>query len=212
MKIRINQDLKSRIISGGLSIVLIMSGFVAGKVDSKINILSNKTDLTATTTDDDIDELTDKYLDNYVSKRNNLEAEISDLKEKKKQLQNIKVFDINKLTVIENDNINNESNLYILCQSAIGSIYNEYHGLFNAFYRLHSDTPQDHMHDFCPTYVHFDEGEPLFNYLNNEEIKKVIENNGYFTTIELDEILNRLRKEYKENQSKENYKKQRQKN
>ncbi len=213
MKIRINQDLKNRIISGGLSIVLIMSGFVAGKIDSKINTPNNETDLTATKTDDTIDELTDKYLSNYVSKRNNLEAEINDLKEQKKQLQNVEVFDINKLTVIENNDINNESNLYILCQSLVDCIYDEYHGLFRAYYRLDPNTtPQDHVNDFCPVFIHFDEGEPLFNYLTDEEMKKLTENGGTFTTTELDEILNRLRKEYKENQNKDTYKKQLQKN
>lgn len=110
---------------------------------------------------------------------------------------------------MENVNDNGESNLYILNHSTEG-IYHEYRDLFRAWYRMHPYT-QEHILDFCPQYVHFDEGEPLFNYLNDEEINKLTENGGVFTTIELDEILNRLRNEYKQNQEKEHSKKQLQK-
>lgn len=207
--VKINQELRNRIISGGLSVVLLMSGFAMGKVDSKRNISSDETEI-ATETNDNTDEVVDRYLSNYISKRNNLEEEIKNLEEKKKQLKNVEKFNINDLIVMENVNAKGESNLYILYNSTTNSIYREYHHLFQAWYRMHQDE-QNHIPDICPKYVHFDEEELLFNYLNDEEINKLTENGGVFTTIELDEILNRLRNEYKQNQEKEHSKKQLQK-
>ncbi len=206
--VKINQEWRNRIISGGLSVVLVMSGFAMGKVDSKRNISSDETEI-ATETNDNTDEVVDRYLSNYISERNSLEEEIKNLKEKKEKLQNVEEFDIDDLIVMENVNDKGESNLYILYNST-NSFYHEYHHLFQAWYRMHP-YHQEHTLDSCPTYVHFDEGEPLFNYLNDEEINKLTENGGVFTTIELDEILNRLRNEYKQNQEKEHSKKQLQK-
>lgn len=212
--VKINQELRNRIISGGLSVVLVMSGFAMGKVDSKRNISSDETEFAteiATETNDNTDEVVDRYLSNYISERNSLEEEIKNLKEKKEKLQNVEEFDIDDLIVMENVNDKGESNLYILHNySNSPDTYFEYHHLFKAWYRMHP-YHQEHILDFCPTYVHFDEGEPLFNYLNDEEINKLTENDGVFTTIELDEILNRLRNEYKQNQEKEHSKKQLQK-
>jgi len=46
--------------------------------------------------------------------------------------------------------------------------------------------------------IYFDECYPLFNNLTEEEQNEASENNGIFTTSELDEISERINKEYKE--------------
>lgn len=75
--VKINQELRNRIISGGLSIVLVMSGFVMGKVTSERNISSDETEFAPIENNNNTDEFVDGYLSNYISKRNSLEEEIT---------------------------------------------------------------------------------------------------------------------------------------
>ena len=197
-----NEKLKIRIVSGGLSLVLVASGFVFGKLDSKNNSFyepSNKTIVNE-------DELINKYLDKYISKRDALEKEIDSLQNQKEKLQNVATFDMCNLIVIENVNEKNESNLFILRTNPTTPICSEYHNEFDAWYRLHPET-EEHIFDVCHEYIHFNESQPLINYLTDEEIKTLSNNNGKITTLELDEILSRIRTEHKQQLSKNNHSK-----
>ena len=62
-KIKINEKLMTRIVSGGLSIVFVASGFALGKMDSKHNDSANR------------DAIVDEYLEDYIAKRLTLEKE-----------------------------------------------------------------------------------------------------------------------------------------
>lgn len=67
--IKINEELKSKIILGGLSLALVTSGFELGKLVSRNNSSSESSNTTITSKD----ELSSKYLDDYISKRDALE-------------------------------------------------------------------------------------------------------------------------------------------
>ena len=56
--IKINEKLRTRIISGGLSLVLVASGFCLGKLDSKNNNSSKPSNTTIVSED----ELVNQYL------------------------------------------------------------------------------------------------------------------------------------------------------
>lgn len=195
----LNEKLKTRIIMGGLTLALATGGgYVLGKLDSKNNTSSSNAIS---------NELVNEYLEDYITKRSTLEKDIEKLLKQKEELENSetsKTFDVDDLIVIEHTKANNQSDLYILCYNGNGGIYSEYHDNFVAWYRLHDHT-EEHIHDFCPKYVHFNEGQPLFNYLTNEEIEKTIRNGGEITMLDLDQILNRIRNEYIEQLSEKNY-------
>lgn len=195
--IKINEKLRTRIISGGLSVVLVATGFGLGKLDSKNNTPSN-------TAIESEEELVNKYLRNYVTKRDALEKEIASLQAQKEKLKGVETFDMQDLVVMENKNVNNESNLYILY--GVNSICEEYHNEFKAWYRLHPET-EEHIYDRCLNYIHFNESQPLFNYLTDEEIETLRNNNGKITTPELDKILARIRAEYREQTLENNHSK-----
>lgn len=198
--IKVNEELRTRIISGGLSLVLVASGFGLGKLDSKNNSSSEPSD-TAIVSED---ELVNQYLDDYVAKRDALEKEIASLQAQKEKLQNVKTFDMDGLIVMENTNVNNESDLYILRATGTSGICYEYHDEFKAWYRLHPET-EEHIFDVCHEYIHFNEYQPLFNYLTDEEITTLSNNSGEISTLELDEILARIRFEYKQQISENNH-------
>ncbi len=193
--IRINEKLKTRIISGGLSLVLVASGFGLGKLDSKDNN-SSKNNSTKFMIDN---ELVDKYLTDYITKREELEKDINSLVKQKEELKKEETFDVKNLIVIENSNINNKTNLYILCTTTYDGICYEYHNDFEAWYRMH---PKSEHLSICSEYIHFDECEPLFNYLTDEEIKKITSNGGKIITSDLDKILVRIRADYQKQKSK----------
>lgn len=192
-----NEELKLRIISIALSVTF-LTGFVLGKLDNKQHNSSESNNVTIVSDD----KLGDKCLDDYIEKRDTLEEEIKSLSEQKERLRNDETFDAEKLIVIENSNVDNESNLYIL-KPLSSEIYEEYHNVFCAWYKAHSESEQHYY--FCLKYVHFDECQPLINYLNDSEIEKLANNNGEITTSELDEILARIRTEYREQMSKDAY-------
>lgn len=195
--IKINEKLMTRIVSGGLSLVLVASGFALGKLDSKNNSSSKDNNASS-------DEFVNEYLEDYITKRSTLEQEIEKLLKQKEELQNSKTFDVNDLIVIEHTTADSQSDLFILHSSGTGGIYFEYHNNFKAWYKLH-DYTEEHVQSFCSEYVHFNEGEPLFNYLTDEEIEKITGNGGKITTLDLDQILNRMRNEYQEQLSQKNY-------
>lgn len=204
--IKINGELKTKIISGGLSLVVVfVSGYALGKLDSKNNNSSEPSNTTIVSEDELLsisgDELVNKYLGDYIEKRDALEKEIASLLEQKERLQNVQTFNMEDLVVMENSNVNNETNLYILRVTGNGGICYEYHNDFQAWYRIHSDSVEHY--DFCLDCIHFDECQPLFNYLTDEEIETLSINGGKITTLELDQILDRIRSEYKK-QSSEN--------
>lgn len=193
-KITVNSQLETRIVSGSLSVALLLVGYGLGKLDSK-----NDTSIARE------DELAKEYLSAYVEERKALEKEIASLNAQKEKLQRDSTFEMSDLIVIENTNVNGETEIYILRHSC-DDIYREYHNNFRAFYRLHSDN-EEHESYICNQVVHFDEGQPLFNYLTNEEIARLSINGGEITTSELDEILIRLRNEYHEQKESNNHSK-----
>lgn len=224
--IKLNEGLKIRIISGGLSIVLVATGFVLGKLDSKNNsfkstnatIVSDDESMfglgkldsknnsfpstNSTVVSDNSEDFIKQYLSDYIEKREELENEIASLLEKKERLKNVETFNMEDLVVMENANVDNETNLYILCASGSGGICYEYHNNFKAWYRMHQGT--DNHFDLCSNYIHFNECQPLFNYLTDEEIEALTINGGKITTLELDQILIRIRSEYQKQLSENN--------
>ena len=86
------------------------------------------------------------------------------IKAVEEKLQNVETFNMADLVVMENTNVNNESTLYILRATNNGGICHEYHNEFDAWYRLHPDS-EEHKYDLCDRYIHFNESQPLFNYL-----------------------------------------------
>lgn len=205
--IKINEELRTRIISGGLSLVLVAFGFGLGKLDSKNNNSSEPSNTTIVSEDESVsissDELVNQYLGDYIEKRDALEKEIASLSEQKERLQNVKTFNMEDLVVMENSNVDNETNLYILRATGNGGICYEYHNAFRAWYRMHPESGKHY--DWCLDYIHFDECQPLFNYLTDEEIETLTDNGGKITTLELDEILTRIRSEYQEQISENNH-------
>ena len=197
--IKINEKLRTRIISGGLSLVLVASGFCLGKLDSKNNNSSKPSNTTIVSED----EFVNQYLSDYIEKRDALEKKIASLLEQKERLQNVETFNMEDLVVMENSNVDNETNLYILRATGNGGICYEYHNAFQAWYRLHYESEKHY--DWCLDYIHFDECQPLFNYLTDEEIETLTNNGGKITTLELDEILVRIRSEYQEQISENNH-------
>lgn len=183
--IKINEKLMTRIVSGGLSIVLVATGFYIGKLDSK-NQNSNV----------NADKIANEYLEDYIAERSKLEDEIENLLKQKEMLKQSKTFDVKDLVVMKHTKYDNQTDLYIVYPSPGSGKYSEYHDDFQAWYNLHEYT-EEHVQSFCSEYVHFYEGRPLFDYLTPEEIEKVENNGGKITTVELDQILQRIREESK---------------
>lgn len=193
-KIKLDEKLMTRIVSGGLSLALVTTGFALVKTAYKRSDSANS------------DAIVDEYLEDYIAKRLTLENEIEKLQKQESELKNSETFDLSDLIVIEHTPVDGQPNLYILddCSSSYGSIYEEYRNGFKAWFGLHSNT-EDHVYGFCPEYVHFSESKPLFDYLTKEELEKIAMAGGKVTTLDLDEILNRIRNEYKEQLSDKSY-------
>lgn len=191
-KIKLDEKLMTRIVSGGLSLALVTTGFALVKTAYKRSDSTNS------------DAIVDEYLEDYIAKRLTLENEIEKLQKQESELKNSETFDLSDLIVIEHTPVDGQPNLYILDESYVDGIYEEYHNGFKAWYKLHSNT-EDHVHGFCPEYVHFSESKPLFDYLTKEELEKIAMAGGKITTLDLDEILNRIRNEYKEQLSDKSY-------
>ena len=183
--LNINKDLQNKIIGGGLTFTILVTGYAMGKADSNN---------TKTTEVKSQDEIAREYLDEYIEQRSSLEKEIDKLIKQKEGLQNNEIFYLSELIVVTPTEENRLDNVYIL--DGNGPFYYEYHDEFKAFYNLHAKN-DEHTYDFCPDYVHlYGETDLLFDYLTDEEIEKVNSRGGEITTLELDEIENRLRSDY----------------
>ena len=190
---KVNEKLVKRLAAGGVGITIFFTGFGLGKYSYKIESLFKNNDKSESKTIDD-------YLAEYVEKRDSLEREIADLTKQKQSIINSKTFNLYELTVIENENVKGEKNLYILYSSDTSPIYYEYHDDFVAYYNLHEYTTE-HVQPFCSKYVHFYEGRPLIDYLSDEQVSTISKNGGTITTEQLDEILSSIREEYKNNEN-----------
>ncbi len=196
-KVNFNKDLIVRVISGGLGFVLAGTiGYETGKLNSKLD------------TDSIDSSIVSEYLEGYVKKRKSLEDDIEKLEEEKEELGRNKTFEIMKLVVTEYARKDGESTLYILepSLSNIEKFYYEYHDNFQAIYKAH-DYTEEHIFDFCPKYVHITNVQPLFNYLNDDELKRISQSYGKVTITDLDSIQDRIRHEYQENNKKKPTKK-----
>ena len=187
---KINEELKTRIISGGLSLILVATGFGLGKLDSKQNGSDTNGNTNST-----ID--VDNYLADYITKRDALEEEIESLEVKKERLQDIIYYSIDRLIVIEYETLERESTLYILKEGSS----------CDYFYDYKSEILAHHagVCDIHPGAIHFTDYQPLFNYLNDEEMEILINNEGRFSNLELDKILTRIRAEYQQQKLEESY-------
>lgn len=165
-----------------------VSNLLSSTVSNKqVNITNNQ--------ENNLDDLLNQKLEEYVSRRKLLEQEIKDLEKKKENLKVQEKYALKDLVVMENRNISNDTSLYILKEETVSGIYEEYHHNFHAWYKMHEEG--EHT-DICGTYIHFDECYPLFNFLTEDELHEASENNGIFTTSGLDKISERINKEYKE--------------
>lgn len=192
-KIKLDEKLMTRIVSGGLSLVLVTTGFALVKTAYKRSDSANR------------DAIVDEYLEDYIASRLTLENEIEKLQKQESELKNGETFDLSDLIVIEHTPVDGQPDLYILNQSSyFYDIYEEYRNGFKAWYNLHSYT-EDHVYYYCPKYVHFYESKHLIDYLTREELRKIGMACGKVTTLDLDEILNRIRNEYKEQLSDKSY-------
>ena len=191
---KVNEKLVKRLAAGGVGITIFFTGFGLGKCSYKIESLFNKNNNKSES------KTIDDYLAEYVEKRDSLEREIADLTKQKQSIINSKTFNLYELTVIENENVKGEKNLYILYSYDTSPIYYEYHDDFVAYYNLHEYTTE-HVQPFCSKYVHFYEGRPLIEYLSDEQISTISKNGGTITTEQLDEILYSIREEYKNDQN-----------
>jgi len=181
-----NEQLKNRIISGGLSIVLVATGYCFGKSNTN--------------------EVVSQALEDYTLQQEALEKEIEVLLNQKEELlieqeklQNTELFNLSNLVVIEALDENNQSNLYI-CEGEFDSPFiREYKHSFSAIY---VNSNYEWATKVFPEYIQVDNYKGLFSYLTDEELQVVIENKGMITNFDLDEILIRIRNDYKDNGSK----------
>lgn len=204
--LKVNEKLMTIIVTGGISLVTMAVGFGLGRTVSKSDTskIVNETVADSNDTKNVVNgEIINEYLTEYIDKRAALEEDIETLSARKEELQkknsrDIKSFDMRNLIVIEHENADNENNLYILDSKGSGPSYNEYHAIFRAWYGLHLHPETDEHTRGCSDYVYFDEFRPLADYLTEAEIYNVELNDGWVTNLELDEILNRIRKEFQE--------------
>ena len=195
--LNISKDLQNKIIGGGLSFAILVTGYAMGKANfnnTEISDVKSK------------EEITREYLDEYIKQRSSLEKEIDELIEQKEKLQNNETFNLDELIVVTPTEDNKLDNLYILKYDGTSGIGKEYHNEFKAWYNVHKYTIE-HVYYWCPEYVHLyksNEIKLLYNYLTDEEIEKINLRGGEITTLELDEIENRLRSDYQKNISESN--------
>lgn len=199
--LNINKDLQNKIIGGGLSFAILVTGYAMGKADSNS---SKATEVKSQ------DEIAREYLDEYIEQRSSLENEIDILIKQKEELQNElssqkektnKTFYLSDLIVIKPTERNNLSDVYILDNYA-GDTYKEYHNYFKAVACKDNNNYETWYNG--QEYVFFWEYENLFNYLTNEELATVAANDGRITTLELDKIEKRLRNDYQEEKTESN--------
>lgn len=187
--IKWNKQLKNRIVSAGLSVVLVVTGYSLGKNDTK--------------------EIVSQALNDYNLQRSALEDEINNLTKQKEELLkqkeellNMEIFDIDSLVVVKADNGYGQDDLYICKARFESKILREYHYEFAVIY----NDDADWAIKMFPEYRKIDkyQFERLSLCLTEDEKEQIIfENNGFVTEKELDEILSRLRIVYKENKVKE---------
>lgn len=178
--IKWNDQLINRIISGGLSIVLVTTGYCLGKSNTE--------------------KIVTQALDDYIEQQESLEKEIEELtieKEKllndKEQLRNTRYFDYSNLVVIESLDENNQSNLYI-CEGGFDNPFlREYHNEFSVIYKMPN---YEWATKTFPDYTQVDNYKGIISFLTDEELRKVVVNKGMITDYELDEILVRIREDY----------------
>lgn len=202
--INISSKMRERIITGGLSLVLLTGGFALGRASSNNN-----------TNEDNVNtkshnEIAKEYLDEYIEQRSSLENEIDKLIKQKENLQNElssqkektnETFYLADLIVIKPTEKNNLSDIYILDNNG-GDTYKEYHNYFKAV--ACEDNNNYEVWYNGKEYVFFWEYENLFNYLTDDELSSVAANDGAVTTLELDEIEKRLRNDYQEEKTESN--------
>ena len=202
--INISSKMRERILTGGLSLVLLTGGFTLGRASSNSN--TNETNVNVKSQD----EIAREYLDEYIEQRSSLENEIDILIKQKEELQNElssqkektnKTFYLSDLIVIKPTERNNLSDVYILDNYA-GDTYKEYHNYFKAVACKDNNNYETWYNG--QEYVFFWEYENLFNYLTNEELATVAANDGRITTLELDKIEKRLRNDYQEEKTESN--------
>lgn len=145
------------------------------------------------------EDLINKYLKSYIDRSEKLQEEIEHLEKQKEYLYDDKKFDADHLIVIKNTNVNNENTLYILNGIDYSNgFFVEYRYEFNAIYN-----DDRRITNLQISAIHFNEYEPLINYLTDEEIAMIGQHKGKVTTSELDKILARIREEYKNQLSKQ---------
>ena len=126
--------------------------------------------------------------------------EIRRLRAEREGFTNVKDFNVSNLVVIEADLGASDSRLYILQKTDKNGIYEEYHGLFKVCdYSNHEDTETLEDNNHSTDYFH-NGGEyiPLIAYLSDNVIEYVQNTNGVLNTLELDEVLKDINKEYEE--------------
>lgn len=200
--INVSSKMRERIITGGLSLVLLTGGFALGRVSSNSD-----------TNEDNVksqDEIAREYLDEYIEQRSSLEKEIDELIKQKEELQNelsskkekiSKTFSLADLIVVKPTERNNLSDVYIL-NNIGGDTYKEYHNYFEAVACKDNNNYEVWYNGM--DYVFFWEYENLFSYLTDEELATVAANDGSITTLELDEIEKRLRNDYQAEKTESN--------
>lgn len=201
--INISSKMRERIITGGLSLVLLTGGFALGRASSNSNINEDNVNVKSQ------DEIAREYLDEYIEQRSSLEKEIDKLAKQKEDLQNElssqkektnKKFYLADLIVVKPTERNNLSDVYILNNTA-GSSYEEYHNYFKAL--ACNDNHNETWYN-GEEYVFFWEYENLFSYLTDDELATVAANDGRITALELDKIEKRLRNDYQEEKTESN--------
>ena len=232
--VKINRKLITRIVAGGLGLVLFTTGFIAGKLSSKNNN-SYKSNTTSIINDHkdlvpiDTDKRIENYLENCFEEANKQKKQLPNLSEDEISTQNNEIFNIKNLFVLENANKNNQVDFYILNASNDDGQICEYYendavdshiihvpkGInryttyeycldFEECWNLYLDIDYDEYPEW-PGLDYCNNCQPLFNYLTNSEIQTITNDNGQISKINLEKILNRIRTEYKQNLSKNNH-------
>lgn len=141
-----------------------------------------------------IEEIITDNLQIYIDRKNALEEEVKKLTwENTVQIVDDE-FNLKDLIVIEHDNLENQSYLYILEKQREPDEYEEYHHNFMA---LSSIDNSEKYSNSCDNFIRFTESEPLFDYLNSDEMAEVTD--GKLTTSQLDNISSRINSLCKEN-------------
>lgn len=178
--IKWNRQFKDRIISGGLSLVLVTTGYCLGKCSTN--------------------EIITNALDDYILQREKIEKDIEELTIQrelllieKEQMKNIKYFDYSNLVVVELLGKNNQENLYICEGSFDNPFLREYNNEFSVIYEM---SGYEWVTDVFPDYMQINNYTGIVSFLTDEELENVVINNGKIAKCELDEILIRIRNDY----------------